>query len=196
MLEMDKKPREVRHKTEDYIYVVLNKPTGFITSTTSTQGDSVMDLLTPENNMRTGKRELTTRVYPVGRLDKDSEGLVLLTNDGELANQLTHPRYEHEKEYTVVVDRPLTPQVKKVLERGMILDGEPVNGIEILREFNKGKQTILSLILKEGKNRQIRKMLGRLGYTVINLRRMRMGKLTLGVLPIGKWKFISKKQII
>lgn len=179
-----------------HIYIVLNKPIGYITSTSNDQGESVVDLLIPENYNGVQKQKLTHRVYPVGRLDKDSEGLVLLTNDGELTNLLTHPRHEHEKEYEVTIDNTLTPQARKVLTTGMQLDDIFVQGIEIVKEFNKGRRTIITVILKEGKNRQIRKMFGRLGYTVLSLKRIQIGKLSLGVLPIGKWKFVKKEQII
>ncbi|PIT86085.1 MAG: rRNA pseudouridine synthase, partial [Candidatus Magasanikbacteria bacterium CG10_big_fil_rev_8_21_14_0_10_43_6] len=131
-----------------------------------------------------------------GRLDKDSEGLVLLTNDGVLTEKLTHPRFEHEKEYEVVLQKPLTAEIQKLLEKGMHLDDEYVRGIEIVKTFNKGRETIVTIILKEGKNRQIKRMFGQLGYHVTKLRRIRLGKLKLNTLPIGRWKLISKEDII
>lgn len=178
------------------IYIALNKPIDYITSTSSDQGKSVIDLLTKNNNIGRQKKSINSRVYPVGRLDKDSEGLVLLTNDGELANALTHPRYEHEKEYEVTIDKPLSRDAKKVLTSGMKVDGENFQGIKIKKEFNKGRQTIVTIILKEGKNRQLRKMFGRLGYNLSSLRRIRINKLKLGTLPHGKWKFVKKDNII
>ncbi len=183
-------------KPERKIYIALNKPVDYISSASSEQGQSVLDLLTKENNIKKIKEELKTRVYPVGRLDKDSEGLMLLTNDGELTNLLTHPRFEHEKEYEVVIHHPLTRDSKKVLETGMNIDGEHYQGMKIKREFNKGRQTIVTVVLKEGKNREIRKMFGRLGYNISTLRRIRIGKLKLGVLPVGKWKLVKKEDIV
>jgi len=135
-------------------------------------------------------------VYPVGRLDKDSEGLLLLTNDGDLTNKLTHPKYEHEKEYDVTIDSPLTKDARKVLEHGMNLGEDGfVQGIKIIDETSKGRRHTIRVILKEGKNRQIKKMFGRLGYHVQSLRRVRMGNLKLGTLPVGRWKFVKKSNI-
>ncbi|PLX26387.1 pseudouridine synthase [Candidatus Parcubacteria bacterium] len=178
------------------MYILLNKPIGYISSASSKQGDSVLDLLTKENCVGRDKRDIKNRVYPVGRLDKDSEGLVLLTNDGELTNELTHPRYEHEKEYEIVIEKSLSRDTKKVLETGMNIDDDFVQGIIIKKEFNKGRRTIVTVILKEGKNRQIRKMFGNLGYHVQSLKRTRINKLKLGVLPIGKWKLVKKENIV
>ena len=140
------------------IYIVLNKPVDYITSTTNEQGKSVLDLLTKENNVGRDKREPRTRVYPVGRLDKDSEGLVLLTNDGELTNQLTHPRHEHEKEYEVTIDKALSRDAKNILSKGMKIDNEVMQGIKIVKEIKKGRRVIVKVTLKEGKNRQRKKM--------------------------------------
>jgi len=175
------------------LYIMLNKPVGYITSTSSEQGTSVLDLITIDNYT---KKPIDTRVYPVGRLDKDSEGLVLLTNDGELTDKLTHPRYEHEKEYEVTVDKHLSKDAIKILEKGMGIGKDIVRGIKIIKQFNKGKRTIVTAILKEGKNRQIRRMFGQLGYNITALKRIRMNKLKLGVLPVGKWKFVKKSDIL
>ncbi len=193
--ELTRSPSHVPRST--HIYIALNKPVGYITSASNEQGESVIDLLTTKNNIGRDKTELTSRVYPIGRLDKDSEGLVLLTNDGELTNQLTHPRYEHEKEYEVTIDKPLTHDARNVLTTGMMIDAdEKVHGIKITKEFNKGRKTVVTTILTEGKNRQIKKMFGRLGYHVQSLRRIRISNATLGTIPVGKWKYINKKNII
>lgn len=188
--------RELNIQNETLVYIALNKPVDYITSTTSEQGQSVMELLTEEKQIGKKKIPLKARVFPVGRLDKDSEGLVLLTNDGELANQLTHPRYEHEKEYEVTIDKQLSPASRKVLTKGMRLDDEVVGGIEIINEWNQGRRTIVTVILKEGKNRQIRRMFGALGYHVISLKRTRISELMLGILPPGRWKYVKKNHII
>jgi len=102
----------------EFVYIALNKPMDYITSTTNEQGQSVIDLLTENNYCGKNKQSLETRVFPVGRLDKDSEGLVLLTNDGELTNILTHPRYEHEKEYEIFLDTPLSRELLNFLNEG------------------------------------------------------------------------------
>ncbi len=190
-----------KEKNQKLLYVALNKPIDFISSTTSEQGTSVLELITPENYYKPKYKDDTkklkgVRIYPVGRLDKDSEGLVLLTNDGELTNQITHPRYEHEKEYDVTIDKQLTPDAKKILTKGMIIEEEHYGGMKIKKEFNKGKRVIVTVVLKEGKNRHIRKMFGRLGYNISVLRRVRMQNLKLGTLSIGKWKFVEKSDIV
>jgi pseudouridine synthase len=188
-------------KIKNFVYLALNKPVDYITSTTDEQGASVLDLIIPQNHFKpiddaSKKLIQSVRLYPVGRLDKDSEGLILLTNDGELTNRLTHPRYEHEKEYEVIIDSILSKDAKNILQKGMTIEGESLQGIQIIKEFNKGRVTIITVILKEGKNRQIRKMFGRLGYHMVSLKRTRIGKLNLGVLPIGRWKFVKKEHII
>lgn len=180
-----------------FVYILLNKPVDYICSNSDEQGASVLELLKKQNYWKPNGRDITERVYPVGRLDKDSEGLVLLTNDGELTNKLTHPSFEHEKEYEVTIDKQLEKDAIKVLEYGMdIGDGEYVQGVEVKKVFNKGRRTIVTIVLKEGKNRQIKKMFGRLGYHVLSLKRTRIGKAKLGVLPIGRWRFIKKEDII
>lgn len=183
-------------KKETLVYIALNKPVDFISSASNEQGKSVLDLLSESNCIGRDKKDVEERVYPVGRLDKDSEGLVLLTNDGALTNQLTHPRYEHEKEYEVIIDKPLTRDTRAVLQKGMKLGDEFVKGIKIVKEFNKGRQTVVTVILTEGKNRQLKKMFGRLGYHVQTLRRIRIGNLKLGTLPVGRWKFVRKSKIV
>ena len=189
--------KETKSKTQGTkLYIVLNKPVDYISSASHAQGKSVLDLINNHNYLGRPKKSVNARLYPVGRLDKDSEGLILLTNDGALANRLTHPRYEHEKEYEVVIDRPLTRDAKFILTKGMSVADENYQGIKINREFNKGRKTIVTIILKEGKNRQIRKMFGALGYNIITLRRTRLGKLKLGVLPVGKWRLAKLSDII
>lgn len=178
------------------IYIALHKPVDYVTSSTSAQGASVMDLLQKSYGIQKNRRDIAERVYPVGRLDKDSEGLVLLTNDGELTNRLTHPRYEHEKEYEIAIDKPLSKDAETVLKNGMEIGEETVHGITIKKQEKRGQQAIVTTVLKEGKNRQIRKMFGRLGYRVLSLKRTRIGKLTLGTLPVGRWKFVKKEAIV
>ena len=164
------------------VYLALNKPERYISSTTSKQGKSVMELIPKKFG----------RLYPVGRLDKNSEGLIILTNDGELTNVLTHPRYEHEKEYEVVVDKSLNPKQIKKLEKGMVIENERMK----MRSIKKIKSNNYRVVLKMGKKRQIRVMLKELGVKVIKLKRIRINKLKLGSLPSGKWKEIKKHQIM
>ncbi len=182
------------------IYIALHKPIDYISSASNEQGASVLELITAANYVGKEPKEyiasiLNTRLYPVGRLDKDSEGLLLLTNDGELTNELTHPRYEHEKEYEVTIDKPLNRGSEAILQKGMRVEEELYQGITIVSRVNKGKRTLVTVILKEGKNRQIRNMFGRLGFRVISLKRIRIGKLTIGTLPVGRWKLVNKEII-
>ena len=188
--------KKVGMSRDQKIYIALNKPVDYICSASNEQGQSVLDLLTPENYWKNDKVGVGTRVYPVGRLDKDSEGLVLLTNDGDLTQELTHPKYEHEKEYELMIDSRLSKDAKKVLESGMDIGVETVKGIKIIKEGQIGRKVILEVILEEGKNRQIKRMFGRLGYDLYSLKRMRIGKLKLGTLPVGRWIFVRRDQII
>lgn len=185
----------------NYFYVALHKPIDYISSASSEQGQSVLDLLTIENYLgkqkELAKKAANARLYPVGRLDKDSEGLVLLTNDGELTNELTHPRYEHEKEYQVTIDRSLDKATQKILQKGMHLaEGDYVKGIEIVHMLNKGKRSIITVVLTEGKNRQIRRMFGQLGYPVLSLKRTRINNLRIKTLPQGRWRIVKKSDIL
>lgn len=194
-VELDGK--KVGLSKDQKIYIALNKPIDYICSSSNEQGQSVLDLFTSENYWKNNKVSVGARVYPVGRLDKDSEGLVLLTNDGDLTQELTHPKYEHEKEYEVMIDNKLTKDAKKILTSGMdIGNGEWVKGIKIFSEKNLGRRVLVNVVLEEGKNRQIRKMFSLLGYNLFSLKRTRIGKLKLGVLPIGRWRFVRRDQII
>lgn len=165
----------------DLIYIALNKPAGVVSSASNDQGKSVLDLV-----------KVKQRVYPVGRLDKDSTGLMILTNDGDFANQITHPRYGSSKEYFVILDRDLQAKDIKDMESGMRLSGKKLSGIKVVSAKNKSAR----LILSEGVNRQIRRMLGRLGYTVKKLKRIRIGKLELKNLPSGQWEEIKKQDVL
>lgn len=191
--------QETPRETPNMVYIALHKPIDYICSLSDEQGPSVIDLITPENQLGKKATRASTipRVYPVGRLDKDSEGLVLLTNDGELTNMLTHPTYAHEKEYEVTIESQLSKEAQKILQKGMhISEEEYVHGIQIKNILNKGKKTIITVVLKEGKNRQIRRMFGQLGYPVIQLKRTRINNLTLNTLPTGRWVFVPKSSIV
>lgn len=166
---------------EKKIYLALNKPIGYISSSSSAQGRSILDLVA-----------LKTRVYPVGRLDKDSRGLILLTNDGEFAYKLTQAKFNHEKEYEVTLNRQLKPIDKKKLEEDMVLGSEVVKGVKVGRLVGSK----VNLILQEGVNRQIRRMMEKIGYEVEDLRRVRIGKLSLGDLSEGKYKEIKPSDVI
>jgi len=178
--EIEYRGKAVRPETKK-IYLALNKPVGYICSADSKQGKSVLSLVSVKE-----------RVYPVGRLDKDSSGLLILTNDGDFANEAMHPRFGKEKEYFVVCDRALSPKDQAVMEKGMRLEGKKLQPVKILSVSHDS----FRIILREGINRQIRRMLGRLGYTVLRLKRVRFGRLELGSLQTGQWRKISKAEII
>ncbi|MFA4891278.1 MAG: pseudouridine synthase [Candidatus Gracilibacteria bacterium] len=178
---------------QNFLYVALNKPQGYIT-TLKDEFDrkTVMDLL-PEDLRDKGLK-------PIGRLDKNTEGLLLLTNDNDLINLLTHPRYEKEKEYKATIQGNFSSKDKAAFERGLLLPEEttPTLPCKIrLTEAKAGKNTFI-ITIKEGRKRQIRNMFKLLGYTVIYLQRIRFGNLTLGIPPlqnlqIGQIKLIDKK---
>ena len=162
------------------IYIMLNKPRGYICSCSDDQGRSIFDLV-----------KIKEKVYPVGRLDKDSEGLVILTNDGELANKLTHPRYECEKEYEVITDGPLSRKQIEELMEGVYLGAEKTKPCRINRlDDNK-----FDVILKEGKKRQIRRMFEEKGRIVIRLKRVRIKNLQLKRLRPGEWTPLGPRDI-
>jgi 23S rRNA pseudouridine2605 synthase/23S rRNA pseudouridine2604 synthase len=164
----------------DHTYIALNKPIGYISSASNSQGKSVLQLVNRHS-----------RLYPVGRLDKDSRGLIIITDDGDLTYQSTHAKFGWEKEYEVIIDRPLEKKDAEIISRGMIVDGKKLQPVRI----SGSKGNLVRLVLKEGINRQIRKMLGLLGYHVSDLKRIRIGKLELGDLKDGEWRKINREEI-
>lgn len=167
---------------EDYIYIMLNKPKGYITSLKQTDSNSplVTDLIS-----------INERIYPVGRLDKDSSGLLLLTNDGDFANKLMHPSFEKEKEYIAVTEETVTKRMIERFEKGLIIDGYKTQPAIVKRiELTK-----ISLVIKEGRNRQIRKMLSKVGNNVIELKRVRVNNLRLGGLKEGEYRNLTKGEV-
>jgi 23S rRNA pseudouridine2605 synthase len=165
------------------IYLALNKPKRYMTTRNDPRKRrTIYDLL---------PADLKNKVWPVGRLDFDTEGLLLLTNDGELTQQLTHPSKEHEKEYEVQLDKEVSEGRLEKIKTGMSIDGEMTAPAKV-----KANGTTVYITIHEGKNRQVRKMFGSFGYSVRNLRRIRIGKLKLGDLPSGRYKEIKKEEII
>lgn len=165
------------------VYFALNKPVNYITSATSAQGKSVMELV----------KTIKERVFPVGRLDKDSCGLIILTDDGDFAYKLTQAKFECEKEYEVTLDRPLLDKDKRLFERGLELEGKKLHPVKVVSGLFGNK---VNLILKEGVNRQIRRMAEKQGYEVKDLKRVRIGKLKLGNLKEGGYIRISPLDVI
>ncbi len=165
---------------EAHTYILVHKPRGIITSCSRKHGKIILDLV------KTDKR-----VYPVGRLDKDSEGLVLLTDDGQLHNRLSHPSHDHEKEYRVTTLNPVTDDALETMARGMVIDGVKTRKARVSR---LGKDEF-KMVLKQGLNRQIRKMVGKTGNQVTRLLRVRMASVTLGSLKPGEWRHLTPKEI-
>ena len=177
---------EVRQPSGELIYIALNKPVGIVTTSSDEFGrKTVMDLV---------RDDVKERIFPVGRLDKDTEGLLLMTNDGALAHALTHPKYEVSKTYTVVVDDVSEEDIAK-LERGVLLDGRKTAPAKITNIQRSVKGVSLRITIHEGRNRQIRKMFEEVGSRVIFLKRISIGKIKLGDLKIGEFRFLSKEEI-
>jgi len=171
---------------EELIYVALYKPRGIISSVSDPELRSTVRELVP----------LPGKLYPVGRLDYDSEGLILMTNDGDLANQLTHPRYEHEKEYRVLVAKHPDPEQLNTWRRGMVLeDGFRTGPAEVYIESKYGKGAWLKVTLKEGHKRQIREMGAQTGLPVVRIIRVRLGELHLGRLKPGEWRRLTQEEV-
>ena len=178
---------------EQQVCVMLNKPTGFLsTRTDPNQRDTVFDLLPPD----------MPRLFHVGRLDLDSEGLLLLTNDGDLALHLTHPRYKIEKEYEVQLDRPFDTALTEKLLRGLYIpvdsrvEGQPPERVRAKAEaIHRLGPNKLKVILRQGLKRQIRLMFLEIGYEVKRLERVRLGPLRLGRLKTGAWRYLDAGEV-
>src|SRR5882757_1210049 len=162
------------------IYIALNKPAG-ITCTTETHIEgNIIDLI--------GHKE---RIFPIGRLDKDSEGLILLTNDGDIVNEILRSENNHEKEYLVTVDRPITDVSLRMMADGVKIMGQVTKSCKVSRINEK----TFRMILTQGLNRQIRRMCSALGYRVQHLKRVRIINIDLGTLPAGKWRELTESEL-
>ncbi|HEX5351797.1 MAG TPA: 23S rRNA pseudouridine(2604) synthase RluF [Trichococcus sp.] len=161
------------------VYIALNKPVGITSTTEKGVKGNIVDLVNHP-----------FRVFHIGRLDKDSEGLILLTNDGDIVNEILRSENQHEKEYVVSVDRPITPEFLKQMSEGVkILDTVTLPcKVEQLSKYD------FKIILTQGLNRQIRRMCEELGYNVYRLQRIRIMNIQLDNLPVGQWRYLSKKE--
>ncbi len=166
-------------KTEK-IYIALNKPIGFISSCSHRKEKIILDLI-----------DIEERIYPVGRLDKDSEGLILLTNDGDLHNKLSHPSFDHEKEYDVETYKEISGSALKKMEQGIVIEGQKTRKARV-KQHSKFR---FNIVLKQGRNRQIRKMVEKVGNRVKNLKRIRVSNIKLGSLKKGDFRYLTKKEI-
>jgi pseudouridine synthase len=175
---------------EEKIYIILNKPSGYITSLSDEiNRPTVIDLIRKNNP------ELKTRIFPVGRLDKDTEGLLLLTNDGELTNKLIHPRYKLSKIYQVMVKGVPDEKKLNLLRRGIRLEDGLTTPAKIKTLGTKNGKTTLEVTIHQGKKRQIREMFKKLGHLVVYLKRTKFGPLTLRNLPRGMFRYLSKTEL-
>jgi 23S rRNA pseudouridine2605 synthase len=176
------------------VYYLLNKPLGYVTTASDphlARDKSVYRLLPPSLGS-IGKGKAGQRVFPVGRLDRDSMGLLLFTNDGALAYHLTHPRYGVARGYRVRLDKPLREADQKRLLKGVELDD---GWARLDRIEMKGDGKEIELVIQEGRKRQIRRLFAALGYRVTYLLRVSFGPLSLGSLPVGRGRFLTKEEI-
>ena len=162
------------------VYIALNKPAGIECTTERSVPGNVVDFV--------GHRE---RIFPIGRLDKDSEGLLLLTNDGDIVNRVLRAEHEHEKEYVVAVDRPLTPEFLSGMANGVPILDTVTNPCSVRQV---GRNTF-RIVLTQGLNRQIRRMCEHFGYTVRGLQRVRIMHVHLGDLALGRWRNLTAAEI-
>lgn len=170
---------------ETLYYVLLHKPAGYVTSLKDPQGRQLVTELVTEVN---------ARLYPVGRLDYNSEGLLLLTNDGAWANRLMHPRHQVDKEYHVRVRGKVDQQQIKRLNDGIELEDGPVSGATVRLLKTDQNNDWLSVTIREGRNRQVRRMCAAVGLSVVRLRRIRYGNLTLGGLKPGEYRLLTAQE--
>lgn len=166
------------------VYLALNKPAGYITSRADNLNrKTIMELLPKDQNLK-----------PTGRLDKETEGLILITNDGDFINRYTHPKFECEKEYFCKITGLLTDDEKQKLQNGIIIDNKKTSKAKILIISRNKTETTLKIIIHEGRNRQIRKMFAFINLPVKYLQRIRIGEVPLGKLPIGHYRLLTPEE--
>ena len=171
---------KIKIKKTPPIYIALNKPKGYISSCKHKGQKTVIDLI-----------NIKERVYPVGRLDKDSTGLIILTNDGTLHHKLSHPSFNHQKEYEVVVDKSIKDSDLKKMAEGIVLDEKKTRPAKVSRI----DVSSFMITLQEGRNRQIRRMAEALNFKVVSLKRVRIENIKLDRLQPGKFRFLSDREV-
>jgi len=179
-------------RIEKSVYIILHKPKGYLSDVDEGRGKPLALELVPDSE----------RLYPVGRLDANSEGLLLLTNDGELAHRVTHPRYGHKKEYLALIEGEPDSQALEKMRKGIWYDGEMLRADRAERagkhqRFGNAhvRQSWLKIILHEGKKRQVRHMCAAVGHPVVRLIRTRIGSVELGSLPVGQWRALTPNEL-
>lgn len=179
---------EVKQKNKK-IYIMFNKPVDCITTASDEFGrETVIDIIS---------RDIGERVFPVGRLDKNTEGLLLLTNDGDFSNKVMHPKYEVEKTYLALTGGGvISPKEISALRRGVILeDGKTAPAKVTIENINPNGTCLIKITIREGRKRQVRRMFDVVGHPVLQLKRISVGKLVLGNLPYGKWRHLRPEEI-
>ena len=178
--------KRIRYEKKEYTYIMMNKPRGYLCSTTDDRGRKcVTDLLDG----------VDARVYPVGRLDLVSEGILLLTDDGELKNRLTHPKHTIGKVYRVKVAGKVSDEQMEILTSALVIDDYKIQPVAVSVSSEDESGTVLKMTLFEGRNRQIRKMCEAAGLTVKRLSRISIGNLKLDGLPVGKWRYLEQHEV-
>ena len=167
------------------VYIALNKPVGYVSTVKDERGrKTLLDLV-----------DVPERIYPIGRLDYDTSGLIFLTNDGEIYNKVIHPREEKNKVYIALVQGILTKEEIDSFEKGMEIDGHLTASAEIKTRSILGKNAQVEITIHEGRNRQIRKMCEKIGHPVITLKRISIGNIEIEDLPVGKWRYLTEKEV-
>ncbi len=167
-------------------YILLYKPRGFVTTTQDEQGRKCVTMLT---------EDIKERLYPVGRLDMQSEGALLMTNDGEFANAMTHPSHHISKTYRVTVRPPVTNEQIDILSTGVEIDGKMTAPADVKMVLKEEGRVVLEMVLYEGRNREVRRMCEALGIEVARLKRTAVGSVKLGMLPQGKWRDLTPLEV-
>ena len=177
---------ELVRRKKKHTYILLNKPRGYVTTMSDPQGRPIVTSLI---------KDLGVRVFPVGRLDIDTEGALILTDDGELAHKILHPSHESNKTYEVLVKGLVSRGKIKKLERGIEIDGRSTWPAKISKAVKQGPASRLVITIHEGRKRQVRKMFEAVGHPVVNLKRIAYGQLRLGSLPSGSYRYLSREEL-
>ena len=181
-----KRLTNIGEKPKEYTYILLNKPRGVVTTLSDEQGRRcVADLVA----------DAGVRLFPIGRLDRDSEGLLLLTNDGAFANAISHPRHHVPKTYRVTVRAAVTEEQVAQLQNGIVLDGRKTAPAEVTVMIKEPERTVLQMTIHEGRNRQIRRMCESLGLEVSRLKRVSIATVKIGGVAVGKWRYLEGKEV-
>ncbi len=178
--------KRIRYEVKKYTYILMNKPRGYLSSTSDDRGRKCITDLIPE---------IDARVYPVGRLDLISEGIIILTDDGELKNKLTHPSTSIPKVYRVKVGGAVSDEQYEILTSPLVIDGYQIKPVAVTISSKDESGTVLKMTLLEGRNRQIRKMCEQAGLTVKRLSRVSIGNIKLDGMPVGKWRYLTDEEV-